>query len=300
MAQSSLRRYPAHIAQSMSRRARRVARSLLGMPRPIEALPADARLAAMWLGHASTLVRIGGARGVTILTDPVFSERIGMRVGRRVVGVQRLVPAPLLGDQPVDVVLISHAHFDHLDRPTLATLAGPGTVVITSRGTRGLIPQPLRSAASRGFARIIELDWHESVDVKGVTFTAYKPRHWGARTIIDQHRGYNAYVIETKRERVLFAGDTAFTHAFDGIAADLAIFGIGAYEPWEHAHATPEQVWAMFQAMRAKRLLPMHHSTFQLGDDKPGESMDRLLAAAGKEWEMVLHAPPGRAFVLRA
>ena len=98
-------------------------------------------------------------------------------------------------------------------------------------------------------------------------------------------------MIETKRERVLFAGDTAFTNAFDGIAADLAVFGIGAYEPWEQAHPTPEQVWRMFCAMQAKRLLPMHHSTFELGDERPGEALERLMLAAGADVGRVL--PPG-------
>lgn len=303
-ARSTLRRYPSHFAESLrEKRARDASGGSVPAVAPppvpvieVPPMPLAARLAAAWMGHASVLLRLGGQRGITILTDPVFSDRIGMRVGSRTVGVRRMAPAPVLTPQPIDIVLISHAHFDHLDRPTLERLASPDTIVVTAKGTRRLIPLAPGRSRSRSprFARVIELDWHESVDIRGITITAYKPRHWGARTLLDRHRGYNAYVLETKRERVLFAGDTAFTRAFDRIAADLAIFGIGAYDPWEHAHATPEQVWEMFTSMRASVLLPMHHSTFQLGDDLPGESMHRLLAAAGPHnAARVLRLPPG-------
>jgi L-ascorbate metabolism protein UlaG (beta-lactamase superfamily) len=285
---SQLRRYPAHIAQSLDMRVRAAAREIAGDGPQISAIPEEARLAATWLGHATVLMRVGNT---TILTDPVLSGRIGPKLAGRTVGVPRrhAAPPPLLPDKPLDIVLISHAHFDHLDRPTLKRLVNPQTVVITAKGTRRLIP--------RGFARVIELDWHESVDVKRVSFTAYRPRHWGARAVWDRHRGYNSYVMETKRERVLFGGDTAFTDAFDGMTAKLAIFGIGAYEPWEHAHATPEQVWRMFSAMQAGHLLPMHHSTFALGDEGPDEPMQRLIAAAGGEADRVVGRRVGEVWV---
>lgn len=270
---------------------------------------AGSPLAAAWLGHATVLLRLGG---LTVLTDPVFSDRIGPRVAGRTVGVPRQAPwgggdeGGAFRERP-DVILISHAHFDHLDRPTLQALAAPAAqgraaatppIVITARGTRRLIP--------RGFTRVIELDWHESVDHRGVLFTAYRPRHWGARTLWDRHRGFNSYLIESARpvpgtgvERVFFAGDTALTHAFDGMEAALAIFGIGAYEPWIHAHANPEQVWAMFSAMRARWLMPIHHSTFQLGDEHPDEPLARLLRAAGPEAGRIVGRSPGEVFVSR-
>jgi hypothetical protein len=90
---------------------------------------------------------------------------------------------------------------------------------------------------------------------------------------------------------VLFAGDTAATDAFERIGpVDLSIFGVGAYEPWEHAHATPEQVWRMFAKLRGNdgKLLPMHHSTFDLGEERPGEPLARLEAAAGSHWADVV------------
>ena len=263
-----------------------------------------------WLGHCSVLLRLGG---LDILTDPVFAERIGVAVGPWAVGLRRRTPALLAAcDLPTpDLILLSHAHFDHLDQPTLRALASPDTVVITAARTAKLVP--------RGFARVIELPWDRQITIEvpsragaAVRISAIKPKHWGARTVWDRHRGYNSYLLEaeppaplaptahTAPTRVLFAGDTAFTHAFDPLAklggqtgVDLAIMGIAAYDPWEHAHATPEQVWAMATAMHAARILPVHHSTFKLSDEPPDEPMSRLLAAAGPSSDRVLDAHVG-------
>ena len=217
-------------------------------------------LGAFWIGHATVLLRVGG---LNVLTDPVFSRRIGVRVGGVTLGVARVRPPAADVDHlpRIDLVMLSHAHFDHLDRPSLRRLAagaGRGATVITAEHTRKLIPP--------GFGEIIELPWSGSASVGGVAIRAMQPEHWGARTALDRHRRFNSYLLESGGSRVLFAGDTAHTHAFDALAGaggvDLAVFGIGAYDPWIHAHATPEQVWAMFLAMKADYLLPIHHSTF--------------------------------------
>ena len=116
-------------------------------------------------------------------------------------------------------------------------------------------------------------------------------RRWGARAAFDRRRGFNSYLIEAGPRRVLFAGDTAATDVFDRIGpVNLSIFGVGAYEPWEHAHATPEQVWRMFAHLRGNDgvLMPMHHSTFDLGEERPGEPLTRLAAAAGISWGSVV------------
>ncbi len=243
---------------------------------------------AHWLGHATVLLELAGIR---ILTDPVFAHRIGMELGSRVIGVRRHAPLvmPPQGLPPLDFILISHAHFDHLDRPTLRSLASPRTTVITARSTADLIPS--------GFANVRELAWREHLrlPVRGaiLEIEAVRPEHWGARRAIDGHRGFNSYVLtasapEQPVRRVLFGGDTGDTDAFDGLAKngppiDLAILGIGSYEPWEHMHATPEQAWSMFQRMRALRLMPVHHSTFPLGHEPIDEPMSRLLLAAGED-----------------
>jgi L-ascorbate metabolism protein UlaG (beta-lactamase superfamily) len=292
-AKSTLRRYPkhlaGHLAECMSDHLGERVRSLAGAPRgagaetrpvegePIEAL-AQAGLGAMWLGHATVLLRLDGR---WILTDPVFSSRIGVRVGPVTLGVPRLLPAFDPGTlPPIDLVMISHAHFDHLDRPTLKALAHSSwahrTRVVTARGTKRLIP--------RGFGDTLEVDWHEAHTLDGIDVRALRPRHWGARTIWDRRRGFNSYVLSAVGTRVLYAGDTAASDVFRGLGPmDLSIFGIGAYDPWIHAHASPEEVWRMHKDSGARTLLPMHHSTFELSDEPLDEPLRRLLAAAGSE-----------------
>ena len=115
-------------------------------------------------------------------------------------------------------------------------------------------------------------------------FTARQVRHWGARTFYDQHRGFNAYLIESENKRVLYGGDTAYHEHFKDLEKiDLAILGIGAYDPYIAAHATPEQAWNMANHCRAEQILPIHHSTFRLSHEPPHEPMQRMLAAAGAQ-----------------
>jgi len=264
-----------------------------------------------WLGHAGVLLRLAG--GKTVVCDPVLSERIGLRVGvgarGRVLGPRRLVAAPVgaEGLPQVDVVVITHAHFDHLDKPTLRLLArvSPGAVVVVPRGARGLIPS--------GFAGVVEVGWEEQVSVAGVRVLALRPAHWGARMVWDRHRGFNSYVVRDEAGEggdggggggVLLAGDSAETGVFDGLAqrvgpVELAVLGIGAYDPWVHHHATPEQAWGMFERSGAALMLPVHHGTFQLGDEPSGEPLARLLAAAGAAGEgRLLVAGAGEVLVL--
>ena len=185
-------------------------------------------LAAVWLGHATVLLRVGG---MTILTDPVLSNRVGVGLGLFTGGPGGIVaPALSVRELPqIDLILISHAHFDHLDRPTLARLPKQ-TPVVTADQTRDLI-------RDLGFRRVTEMRWGESLDFGGVTLTARQVRHWGARTFHDHHRGFNAYLIESNaapKRRVLYGGDTAYQDYFRdvGRGVDLAVLGIGGYDPY--------------------------------------------------------------------
>lgn len=260
--------------------------SVRGQPLPIDSLPElnlpNADLAAVWLGHATSFIRLAGA---DILTDPVLSDRIGMSVGARTIGLPRLVARPPQALPRPRLILLSHAHFDHLDKPSLKRLVDPETVVITARRTARLIP--------KGFGDVIELDWGKAAQIGGVEVRAMRPRHWGARAALDHWRGYNAYRLAGAGRSVLFAGDTAHTDAFNDLRPDLAVFGIGAYEPWEHAHATPEQVWSMFERSGGANLLPIHHSTFELSDEQADEPLSRLRAAAGAHAARIVGAALG-------
>lgn len=250
---------------------------------------ADHGLAAVWLGQATVLLRIGG---MTVLTDPVFSSRVGVGLGLCTGGPRRLVAPPLkIRELPkIDLLLISHAHFDHLDRPTLARL--PKNVpVVTASLTRDLV-------GDLGFRRVAELGWGESLQLGPLKVIAHEVAHWGARTFYDHHRGYNAYTIEAGPRRVLFGGDTAYQEDFKGLGSvDLAILGIGAYDPYVRAHATPEQAWAMADHARAERILPMHHSTFRLSLEPVHEPIERLLSVAGPAMDRVIAEEIGQLWI---
>lgn len=291
-AYSGMQRYPRHLWGSMRDVAAGNGATHLVRPAWADggAWPGDPAagggISAMWVGHATVLLRIGD---VNILTDPVFSKRIGMSVATRTFGLARVAPPACRLDDlpPIDIVLISHAHFDHLDKPTLAHISSDRTVVVTAERTRGLVPGR--------FAEVVELGWGGSFEHRGVTVTALQAAHWGARTALDQRRGYSSYLLDSAQGRVFFAGDTAYTTMFEGVSGvDLAIFGIGAYEPWINAHANPEQVWQMFTSMGARRLLPMHHSTFELGKEPMDEPLRRLRLVARDGWERVVGEEMGK------
>ena len=231
-------------------------------------------LAAAWVGHATVLLRLGG---MTILTDPVFSPRVGIGLGLVTGGPRRLTaPALRLDELPtIDLILISHAHFDHLDRPTLARLS-KRIPVVTAHETADLI-------ADLGFKDVKELKWGERAQVKSVTVTASEVKHWGARTFHDGHRGFNGYLLESGKRKILYGGDTAYHENFKSLPrVDLAVLGIGAYDPWIASHANPEQALAMADQVSAQFVMPMHHSTFKLSREPVGEPIERIMTAAGR------------------
>lgn len=240
-------------------------------------------LAAAWIGHATMLIRVGGQ---TILADPVMSARVGLGLGLMAVGPRRrFAPALDVRDlPPIDLILLSHAHFDHLDRPTLARLPKK-TPVITAAHTADLV-------RDLGYRNVRELRWGESADAVGLTggggpvrVTSVPVAHWGARTFYDSHRGFCAYAIEStsgRRRRVLFGADSAYQERWREVAkVDLAIVGIGGYDPYIGGHANPEQAWAMAEFVRPDAVMPMHHSTFKLSYEHWQEPTQRFLAAAG-------------------
>lgn len=284
---SALRRYPQELLASL-----RSTSSAAGPPFRdlLDELSRDG-LALSWLGHASVIV---DTDGLSFLVDPVLSERIGPTVGTKTVGLGRRVPTPVSAEsiRGVDAILITHAHFDHLDRPTLKALADSKTTVYVPPRCKRLIPD--------GFASVVELEPGKKILFRNASIETNSPKHWGARTILDRRRGSCAYTVRHNGYSVLFAGDTAMTHSFQLVRdIDLAVFGIGAYDPWEHMHATPEQVWKMFIGMGAQYLLPVHHSTFELSEEPMDEPMTRLLNACSDEASRVIRGQPGTVEVIQ-
>jgi L-ascorbate metabolism protein UlaG (beta-lactamase superfamily) len=261
--------------------------------RPIPAAPhrprprswADDSLTVAWLGHATVLINF---YGTWLLTDPALRSHVGVRVAGLTFGPRRLVEPALKVSElpPLDAVLISHAHMDHCDLGTLGRLPRKVHAVV-QRGNLDLVGR---------FRRKHELGWGESVEIGGARVEAIKVNHWGARTLTDKHRGYGGFLVSKAGRALVFGGDTAYTNAFAALRQrakiDLAILPIGAYDPYIHAHASPEQSWAMSREMNATYILPMHHSTFRLGREPAGEPVKRLLRAAGDErWRVALTEP---------
>jgi len=257
------------------------------VPRPI--LPApyapnpkawpDKGIHAAWLGHSTVYLKVDG---YTVLTDPVFSDRVGIELGPVTVGIKRLVsPALQPEDLPrPDLILLSHAHMDHFDRPSLRALRSDRTSVITAYRTSDLL-------RVRRYQSVQELGWGESARVGAAFVKAFEVNHWGARVRTDTYRGYNGYVIEIGKRRILFGGDTALTDKFKSArtskSIDLAIMPIGAYDPWIRFHCNPEQAAKMANDAGAERILPVHHQTFQLSREPRHEPIERLIQAIGAD-----------------
>jgi|HubBroStandDraft_5_1064220.scaffolds.fasta_scaffold103390_2 L-ascorbate metabolism protein UlaG (beta-lactamase superfamily) len=240
-------------------------------------------LHAAWIGHSTVAISIDG---FLIVTDPVFSTRIGLNVGPLTVGLKRLVaPAAAIAEMPrPDLILLSHAHMDHFDIPSLRKLENLGTAVITAANTSDLL-------RVERYASVRELGWNETARVGPAAIRAIQVNHWGARVRSDTHRSYNGYLIEAGRYRVLFGGDTAYTESFRQVRTskpvDLAIMPIGAYDPWIRAHCNPEQAMAMANHAGAELVLPVHHRTFELSREPRAEPLERLLNAAGSSPDRV-------------
>ena len=249
---------------------------------------------AAWIGHSTVLIRVNG---FTILTDPVFSARIGIKIGPFTLGVKRLVqPAVHIPQLPVpDLILLSHAHMDHLDRPSLRKLENLSTSVITAVGTSDLL-------RANHYRAVHELRWGESRRVGPANVRAFEVKHWGARTRTDVHRGYNGYLIEAGGYRIIFGGDTAYTDLFRQVRTskpvDLAIMPIGAYNPWIHAHCNPEQALMMANHVSAEFVLPVHHRTFKLSNEPYDEPIERLLLASGSAEDRIPIREIGQEFRL--
>jgi L-ascorbate metabolism protein UlaG (beta-lactamase superfamily) len=239
-------------------------------------------ITAAWLGHSTVLLNF---YGVTILTDPVLFKRIGVDARIGTIGPKRLIAPALTPAQlpPIDLVLLSHAHMDHLDIATLRSLPGKPHSV-TAHATEDLLRETSLSNPT-------SLKWGESARVATahgeVAIKAFEVNHWGARWKVDKFRGYNGYVIEREGKKIIFGGDTAWTGSFRNLRSqgpfELAMMPIGAYQPWVCSHCTPEQAVRMANDAGAKYFLPLHFKTFPFGREGVTEPLERLESAIESE-----------------
>jgi L-ascorbate metabolism protein UlaG (beta-lactamase superfamily) len=276
--------------------ARFIVRRLFSRRRPSapegHALPVEAALdgfwshadsdvdAVTWLGHAAFLVRLGG---LTVLLDPFLAEAATPLPW---LGPKRYVPPAIPVERlpPVDLLILSHSHYDHLDMPTLRALSDKARMRVVTPLRLGDLIRPL------GFADVIELDWHQATAVGPVTVTATPAVHFSARTPFDRNRTlWAGFSLTTERTRLHFGGDSAYhPNCFRDTGQrhgpfDLALVGIGAYEPrvLMHAtHANPEEAVRMARDLNARAIMGMHWGTIVLTEEPPFEPPERFRAAA--------------------
>jgi len=306
---SRVRRWVRHLWREWTVESFRPIAPAFAKPHPAEW--SDARVTAAWLGHATVLINFFG---IKILTDPVLFPRIGIRIPFLfTIGPKRLTAPALKFDElpKIDLILLSHAHFDHFDLRTLRRLSrrrsprrpkadfDGSTKVITAPRTRDLLRWTR-------FRDITELRWGERKTIAHslgkIDIIAVRLKHWGARLQSDDYRGYNGYLIERNSRRILFAGDTAFTETFGELREsgpiDLAIMSIAAYNPWIRNNCTPEEAIEMANAAGAQFIMPVHHQTFRLSFEPSREPIERFQAALRDQPERIALREICETFVL--
>lgn len=224
-----------------------------------------------WIGHSTFLIQMNG---LNMITDPVWAKRMGFQ--------KRLTePGISIADLPViDIVFISHGHYDHLDFRTLRRLKGnPSFFVPVGLGA---------SFTIRGFKKVIESEWYDSFVYDDLTFSFVPAQHWTKRTVTDTDTSqWGGWIIESQEHSIYFVGDTGYFRGFQEIAKKFSIetvlMPIGAYEPeWfmKASHLNPEDAIQAFIEMNGTTFIPMHYGTYHLADDTGPEALERLDA----EW----------------
>lgn len=222
-----------------------------------------------WIGHASFLVQMAG---LNILIDPNWSLWVK--------GIKRLkTPGLHLHELPmIDLVLVTHAHFDHLDRRTLRAVAANQPIVVPF-GVGDLVHD-------LGFRRVHELNYWGVFEHAGVSIALTPCHHWGARMLHDQHRGFGGFVISAGGRSVFHCGDSAYFAGFEEIGrrypVEIALLPIGAYDvpSGRTVHMNPEEAVRAFLELKARTLVPMHYGTFRLSFEPMDEPPARLLTRA--------------------
>jgi L-ascorbate metabolism protein UlaG (beta-lactamase superfamily) len=254
-------------------------------PLPQWLKPASSGLRATWLGHSTVLIEIDGYR---VLTDPVWGPRASPS---QLAGPKRFQPVPvrLRAMPPVDLIVISHDHYDHLDYPTLRALAQHTTMpIVTSLGVGAHL-----EAWGVPAERITELDWWERFTLPGgeLAVTAAPSQHFSGRSLTDRNATlWSSMVVQTARHRVFFSGDTGLTTEYALIRErlgpfDLVMLEVGAFHPsWGDIHLGPDNALKAWQLLGGGPFLPIHWGTFALALhawDQPAEVLVAQAPALG-------------------
>ncbi len=251
------------------------------------AAPGDADDAVTWIWHATLLFEHAGK---IVLTDPMFSKRASLVSFN---GPKRVVPpARQLDELPdIDLVVISHAHYDHLDMPTLRQLAAlqPDITVIAPLGVE-------RYVSEAGFTDVRKLDWWQAAELPGMTVTATPSRHWSSRSFFDRNKTlWAGFMIRFADDfQFYFAGDTGYSTDFEETRsrlgeADLAAIPMGAYEPryfMVDSHCTPEETVQIVRDLGARHAVAIHWGTFKLTLEplaEPPVRLDQAMRDAGQD-----------------
>jgi L-ascorbate metabolism protein UlaG (beta-lactamase superfamily) len=253
-------------------------------PLPTWARPVETGLRATWLGHSTVLLEIDGLR---VLTDPVWGERASPM---SFAGPKRFapVPIPISALPPIDAVIISHDHYDHLDHPTIRALATVDVPFFTSLGVGAHL-----EAWGVPAERITELDWWDSVRLTrgDLSITAAPSQHFSGRGLGSRNPTlWSSFVVKGPRHAVFFSGDTGLTPEYGEIAArlgpfDLVMLEVGAFHPaWGDIHLGPENALAALKLLGGGSFLPVHWGTFNLAMhawDEPAETLLKLAPSQG-------------------
>jgi len=284
------------LGEFMFRRGDRTPAGPLPIDRPHEtwATPTSSGMRVTWLGHSTVLLELDGRR---ILTDPVFGKRASPL---SFAGPKRFHPVPVELDElpPLDVVLLSHDHYDHLCAWTMARLAKLRVPIVTALGVGGHLER-------MGVAHdlITELDWGEAAEVGGVRFTATPCQHFSGRGLSDRNSTlWASWVIASERRKVFFSGDTGLTPQYLETGAkygpfDLVMLEIGAFHPaWGTIHLGPENALTALGMLGGGTLLPVHWGTFNLALHDWSEPAETLHALAAATRTRILTPRLGSAF----
>lgn len=262
-------------------------------------------LTLAWIGHSTVLINFFGK---WIVTDPVLFDNIGLYFLGNTIGPQRVTPPALSIDEfpKPDIILLSHAHMDHMDYQTLKHFAEkyPDEIeVITAYLTKDVIVDlPWKS--------ISIMDWNNERTLQDIRFHALEVKHFGwrfpwerdrSRGYFKDGRSYNAYIIEYNGKKILFGGDTAMTDKLQTAKnenVDIALMPIGAYNPWKRNHCNPEEALQMAAEINAKYFIPIHTKTFRQGVEPFNEPIDRLKKSAANYPVKIGLEEIGQTFVL--